>query len=463
MQYDLAVELFAGLLLISCAVAIAVKRVRLPYTIALVLCGLVIAMIPRLTGVTFPLEGAVLTSDLVFYLILPPLLFQGALNMQLDALRRNYRVILLLAIPGVLISTFAVGGMLYAASSGLGWGLGLGDCLLFGALIAPTDPISVLAIFKKIGVPGRLKVVVEGESLFNDGTGVVIFTIIASIIVSKHASHGALLESLGVEGGWAGIFGIGADPLYNTGAGIVIFFIVAGAGAALGYALGTGANRVLRPLHDKSLEVTITIVLAFGAFILAEALAFSGVIAVVIAGLLVGNFGKNESMSDETVNTVETFWDSIDFILNSILFLLIGLELQAVDTTRTGLDMYIPAAVLITIAVVLLARALAVVPVLYLKRKAGRPLPRKWTPVIIWGGLKGSIPLALVLGLSGFYPYYDTFLILAFGVVLFSLVIQGLTMGPMLKYLGIGEDGDGAGDAGEAGAGPGNDADSSSE
>ena len=209
-----------SLLLVCCVVAIAVKIVRLPYTIALILSGLGIALLPRIFGIEFPLQGAVLTSDMVFYLILPPLLFQGALNMDINALRRNIKTIVLLAIPGILLSTFVVGGLLYAASVAFNWGLDIGNCILFGALIAPTDPISVLAIFKKMGVPRRLRVIVEGESLFNDGTGIVIFGIVLMLLAPGEAGHSGLLENMGIEGGWVGLFGVGDDALHNFAIGV---------------------------------------------------------------------------------------------------------------------------------------------------------------------------------------------------------------------------------------------------
>ncbi len=385
------------LLSVACIVAIAVKYIRLPYTTALVIVGLAISFFH------FPAQVH-LSHDLVFYVILPPLLFLGGLHLDIQELKENIWRILAFSLPGVLVSTFVVG---YLLSRLLNFDLIYG--LLFGALISPTDPISVLAIFADVGAPSRLRVIVEGESLFNDGTGVVIFTIILAIVTgaSQPTASSALLQFVKVSIG----------------------------GAFIGFSLGYITYRILCVIEDHLLEVAITIVLAFGAFTLAELFHTSGVIAVVTAGLLIGNHGRTFSMSAKTYQSVEIFWAAIDFIINSFLFLMIGLELQRYEMSELK-AFFVPA--LITIAVVTIARALSVYPLNYLLRRGEKhKIESSWAHIFVWGGLKGSIPIALVLGLPRTIPYKKEFLVIAFGVVLFSLIVQSLTMKPLLKKLNI--------------------------
>lgn len=389
------------LLSIACIVAIAVKRIKLPYTTALVVVGLIISFFH------FPAEIH-LSHDLVFYIILPPLLFLGGLNLDFHELKENFWRIFAFSLPGVLISTFVIG---YLMSSLLDIELIYG--LLFGALISPTDPISVLAIFKDVGAPGRLRVIVEGESLFNDGTGVVIFGIVLAI-ATGNASNPTVTSAL------------------------LTFLKVSFGGGLIGFALGYIAYRILVIVEDHLLEVAVTIVLAFGAFTVAEIFHMSGVIAVVTAGLLIGNYGVEFSMSETTREAVDNFWESIDFIVNSFLFLMIGLELQKLQKYNIGeLTTYL-VPILITIAVVIFGRALSTYPLNALIRSREKnKIPPSWSHIFVWGGLKGSIPIALVLGLPKDLKYREDFIIISFGVVLFSLIGQSLTMKPLLKKLNI--------------------------
>ncbi len=401
------------LLAIACIVAIAVKRIKLPYTTALVLVGLVVSFF------NLPAQ-AHLSHHLVFYIILPPLLFLGGLNLDFHELKKNITRILAFSLPGVLISTFVVGYLMHMLLD-----IELIYGLLFGALISPTDPISVLAIFKDVGAPSRLRVIVEGESLFNDGTGVVIFGIILAIITGE------------------------ATDITVTSA-ILKFLKVAVGGAAIGFALGYITYRVLVTLTDPLLEVTITIVLAFGVNIVAEIFHMSGVIAVVTAGLLIGNYGKEFSMSKKTVETIDIFWESVDFIINSFLFLMIGLELQQLQAYNLETLRELLTPTLITIVVVFIARGASVYPLNMLIHKLEKKpvaeapgvekvegVPKSWGHIFFWGGLKGSIPLALVMGLPKDLLHREEFIIISFGIVMFSLIVQSLTMKPLLKKLNI--------------------------
>jgi CPA1 family monovalent cation:H+ antiporter len=346
-------------------------------------------------------------KELIFFVMLPPLLFQGALHLELNRLLEHFWPICIFAILGLLISTFVIGGTVFW----LGGIDALLVALLFGAMISPTDPVSVLAIFKTMGVPDNLRYLVEGESLFNDGTGVVIFTIILEMILvggEFHAAH-AVLE----------------------------FIKVAAGGLVLGGLLGIVTFWVMGRFEDHLLENTICLVLAYGSFWVAETFHFSGVIATVMAGLMIGNYGRRFSMGAKTTETVETFFESIDFLINSLLFILIGIELQTLSFADVTQNMRV---LIVALAAMLIARAAVVYPLYFATNMVGTVRPANWSHVLFWGGLRGSIPIALLLGLPD-NPLLDRYrpqlLVAGFGIVFFSLVIQGITMKPLLAILKV--------------------------
>ena len=403
-----AVGIYIGLLLVACLVGAVGKWVaHVPYTIALTLVGLAIGLLhigPDIGETGF-------SKDLVFFVLLPPLLFNGALHLELNRLLAQFRPICIFAIFGVLISTFVAGGVFK-------WIVGVDAMLvglLFGAMVAPTDPVSVVAIFKEVRVPGGLKYLVEGESLFNDGTGVVIFTIILDLIK---------------DGGE-----------FSAGHAALDFVKVAIGGAVLGVVLGGVAFAALRKLDDHLIENALCLVLAYGAFWVGEhVLELSGVIATVVAGLMIGNYGRRLSMSPKTTETVETFFESIEFLINSVLFILIGLELQSVSGHFLA-DHW--RAICAGVAALLVSRAVAVYPLYWATNLTGTIRPKAWAHVLFWGGLRGSIPIALLLGLlrervPAIDGYRDDLLVGCFTVVFFSLVVQGLTMKPLLRALKVG-------------------------
>ena len=396
-----AVGIYIGLLLLSCVIAIVSKMVtQLPYTIFLTLVGLGIGVL----GIGPEIEETGFSHDLIFFVFLPPLLFQGAFHMNLNSLLKQFWPIVCFAVPGVIVSTLLVGGV-------VGWLGGISSimvAILFGALISPTDPVSVLALFKEVGAPEDLKTLVEGESLFNDATGVVLFTILLKVVLG------------GEE------FGLG-QAIYE-------FVKVSVGGLLLGIVLGWIVYKVMRHLEDHLLENALCLVLAYGSFWLAEVMHLSGVIATVLAGLMMGNYGRRLSMSEKTTKTVEIFFESMDFLINSFLFILIGLELREAQVGTMWITVFV------AIAAMMIGRATVSYSFYWLLNQVGTKRPRRWNHILFWGGLRGSIPIALLLQLpnEGVLATWRPVLLLAgFGCVFFSLVVQGTTMGPLMRRLGI--------------------------
>jgi CPA1 family monovalent cation:H+ antiporter len=379
--------LILELLLIVSVVAVVVRRFRIPYTVGLVLAGLALSFRP-------PIKIE-LTPELILAILLPPLVFEAAFHLNIDKLRRNVGTILLLAIPGVILTTLITGGIM-----SYGAGIPLSAALVFGALIAATDPVSVVAIFRRIGAPKRLEVMLEGESLFNDGTAIVLF--------------GIALGALGTGD-------------FSIVQGTIDFMIIAGGGILVGLVLGVIAIPLLARIDDHLVETTLTTVLAFGSYLIAEQLHVSGVLAVVIAGLIAGNIGRRE-MSPTTRIAVLNYWEYVAFLANSVIFLVIGLE---VDLPGLVSDWQ---PILWAIVAVLVSRAVGI----YGLSRLGRPIPSNWRHVMWWGGLRGAIALALALSVPlSMEEDRSTLLHMAFGVVLFTLLVQGLSMEGLVKRLGL--------------------------
>jgi len=390
------------LLLVAVVVAVITKYVHLPYTIALVLVGLAL-------GALGGFEPLSLSREVIFFIFLPPLLFEGCLNMDLSLLVRNWRRVFLLALPGTLLMSALLGAGTYFLFQWVGFPLPLEVAVLLGVMLSPTDPISVLAIFKEHGVSHELGILVEGESVFNDGIGVVLF-LIALEVVSGH-------------------------PV-TVSDGLIEFTREVGGGALVGFSLGYLTHRILGRLDDHLVEVAISLVLAYGVYLVADWMHVSGVIAVVVAGLIIGNYGRLFSMSPTTRVSLSHFWDVAAFIANSLLFLLIGLELEISLLASFAL------AIAATFALMLVARTFVVHGAFRLDRwLGGRQLPRGWISVVNWGGVRGSIPIALVLGIPSvgiLGPTLRTELIaVVFGTVFLSLVVQGTTMKPLLERFGL--------------------------
>jgi CPA1 family monovalent cation:H+ antiporter len=395
---ELLISRTIELLGLAMAVAIVAQRLRLPYTVGLVLTGLALAL-SRLD------VGLELTHEVVFDLILPPLLFEAALNLPWRELRRDWPPILGFSTLGVLLCAGVVmAGLVYL----LGWPAR--PAFAFGALISATDPIAVIALLRETGVKGRLALIIESESLANDGAAAVLFGL-------------ALL--VGPDGGLPG----GREALTE-------FAWIAGGGVALGALAAALALTIAGRTEEHLVETAITAVTAYGSFLAAERLGASGVLATVTAGLLLGNLGvlarprKGFSLTPQGREFVLAFWEFAAFLANSFVFLLIG---QALAHIGLGLDWRLAVAVALALA----GRAAAVYPVAALFRRSRWRLSMAQQHFLWWGGLRGALALALALTLPPDQPYRGETLAAAFAVVAFSVLIQGLTAGAALKRLGL--------------------------
>lgn len=403
MSATVIVELLLLLLLAVSGVALLTSRWKVPYTIALVFAGFAIDLfhvpIKQVAG-----NAQLLTPEVIFVLFLPALLFESSLNIEVAHLRENFWPIVLLAVAGVAVAAAITG---YAVHHTLG--LPVLTALLFGALISATDPIAVVALFRDLGVSKRLGVIVEGESLFNDGTSAVVFQLILAGIVTGQ---------------------------FDALQGLRQFLVVAVGGGLLGLMVGYAASKVTELVDEPRIEITLTTIVAYGSYLLAEQLHVSGVMATVLAGLTVGNYGAHTGMSARTRVAVWSFWEYVAFLVNSLVFLLIGIEVHVAEIFAAWQP------IALAIGAVLLGRVLTVYALAPLAGRFGAPVPSRWNPVLVWGGLRGSVAIALVLSLPQDFPHRSTLLTLSFGVVAFSIVVQGLTMKPLLRWLGVIESSD---------------------
>jgi len=380
------------LLFVAAVVAIATQRLRLPYSVGLVAAGIGLAVAPLQLDLT-------LSRDLIFTIFLPPIVFEAALNLHWVDLRRNAALLAVLASAGVIVAAVVVGaGMHFAA----GWSWT--EAALFGALIAATDPVSVIATFKSVKIDPRLHLLMESESLLNDGTAAVAFTVVLALVAGGQADPGAV--------GW-----------------MVVKMVVGGIGC--GIAVAVGLLLVAGRTQDVLVELTLTTLIAYGAFLLAERSGMSGVLAALTAGLIVGNSRSIGAISKSSRESLINYWAYVAFLANSLIFLLIGAQIarQPFD------DVVRPAA--IAIVVVLVGRAVAIYGIAGLFRWSRQRVDRRHQHILVWGGLRGALALGLVFGLPLDLPGRGQLVTVAFAVVAFSIVVQGLTMTPLLRWLGL--------------------------
>jgi CPA1 family monovalent cation:H+ antiporter len=405
-----AVEFLIWLLIAASAIAILAKRLRAPYTVALVAGGLMLSALrlPRLSPLDPGQRPDWLTPDVILIVFLPAIVFEGGVKLNVKDLLRNSAPLLLLANLGVLLAALVTGYLVHWTT-----GLPVQIALLFGAIISATDPISVLAIFKDLRMDKRLSLIVEGESLLNDGTAAALFQIVLAGIISGH---------VGV----------------SKGVGQFLFAVLGG--VVLGSCLGYAGSRLTRTIDDPEVQITLTAVVAYSSYLLAYQLHLSGIIATASAGLIVGNLGT-KNCSAQTKTALESFWAYVAFIMNSLVFLLIGLEIHVDELLRSWRP------VLLAVGAVLVGRALSVYLLVPVSNALTEKIPLRWQHVIVWGGLRGALALALALSLDSTFPDRARVLDLTFGVVAFSILVQGLTIKPLLKRLRLASDTQSTGDS----------------
>jgi monovalent cation:H+ antiporter, CPA1 family len=392
-----------GLLGLAILVALAARRLRLPYTVGLVLAGAALA--------AFRIDaGLALTHDLIFDVVLPPLLFEAALNIHWPELRRDLVPVVVLSTLGVILCAAVVAAGLF---HWLSWPIEA--ALAFGALIAATDPIAVIALLRESGVTGRLRLLIEAESLINDGAAAVLFT-----LVLAWAAH---------------------DPTTASGPfeAVTAFVEIAGGGLLVGLGVGAAAVLVAGTSQDHLIETALTAVAAFGSFLIAEHFHTSGVLATVAAGIVMGNLGvlgdkdgSGLALSAQGRMFVLEFWEFAAFLANSLVFLLMGSAMASIDFAREGW-----AALAIAVALALVGRAVAVYPISLAFSRSRWAVPLNQQHLLWWGGLRGALALALALALPIDLPQREDILIVAFAVVAFSVIIQGLSAPFALRWLGL--------------------------
>jgi Na+:H+ antiporter len=395
------VEFLIWLLIAASVIAVIAIRLRIPYTVALVMGGLVLGALP------FPIVQSIyqssqrpnwLSPDIILIFFLPTLLFEGSLKINLGQLLKDLFPIAALATAGVIVAACVTGYI-------VAWliGMPLLVALLFGAIISATDPIAVLSIAKQMTVSKRLTLLLEGESLFNDGTAVVLFQILFAAAVAGH---------------------------FSIASGVLSFTESVAIGAAVGFALGYVASKVTGKIDDAQVEITLTTIVAYSSYLLANHFHASGVIATVMAGLIVGNWGT-QGMSPRTRVALWSFWEYASFAMNSVLFLLIGMEVRVATLVHEW------RAVGLAIGAVLLGRVLAVYGVTSLTDLVSRKIGLRWKHLLTWGGLHGALSLALALSLTSKVPYREQILTFTFAVVAFSMIAQGLSIKWLIRKLGL--------------------------
>jgi Na+:H+ antiporter len=411
------VQVLILLLIVTLVVALFSRLLRVPYTLLLVIVGFVVGLMPFL-----PHEH--IDPNLVLYVFIPALLFEGAWNAELSRLEADWLPIVLLAIPGMVLSLLVVAVVLHFGI-GMEWLL----ALLVGAIVAPTDPVAVIALFQQLGVPDRLRTLVEGESIFNDGTGGAAYELILAI----------LLPTLGLAE-------VSGNPTFVNApalgiAGEVLWLIFGG--LLLGFAVGWVASHLVRRVDDRLVVITITIAVAYGMYLLGAALHTSGLLAVVGAGIVMGSYGRKHAMSPRTIEAADDVWEFIDYLANSLLFLLLGFELALTNLVQSfpGIFFGILGAVIGRVLMIYLFIPLQDILARWWSHRASkgpgrfprpRPVPPAWRPVMVLSGLRGALSLALVLSLPEALAQRNLLTDIVYGIILVTLLGQGLTLRVLL-------------------------------
>jgi CPA1 family monovalent cation:H+ antiporter len=378
------------IILVGAMVAIVSRRLRMPYTPGLVVAGIVIALLPLGFNIPF-------SRELVFDVLLPPLIFEAALYINWKELRKDLAVIGTFAVAGVVLSAVVTAAFMHFAA---GWVWQA--AILFGLLIAATDPVAIIATFKEAKVKGRLRLLVEAESLFNDSTAAVAFTVVLAFVAG---------EPMGI--------GTAVWKLLSSGVGGIICGLLVGGICLL----------IIGKTRDHLVELSMTTLAAFGSFWLAEHFSMSGILATTAAGLLIGNMTGLGPITQRGERSIEHFWEFAAFVVNSVIFIILGMNLASQDLARAS----IPIAV--AIIGVIAGRAIAVYPCAAVFARSRLKVDARVQHVLFWGGLRGALALALALGIPDTLPYRNEILSVTFGVVAFSVFVQGFTVTPLLRRL----------------------------
>lgn len=392
-----ALEIFVGLVAASAVIGLVARRVAVPYTVALVVFGLAAAVFA-------PQIDFAITEELVLVVLLPGLIFEASYNLDLGELRRSFGGVALLAIPGVLLTALIVAAVLTTAT-GLDFGLGF----VVGAIVAATDPAAVIATFKRLGTPRRLATLIEGESLFNDGTALVIFAIAVRAVTSD----------------------------VTLGDAVISFVATLALSLVIGGAIGFVASLMIASVDDHLLELTVSLAAAYGAYLVADLFHESGIIATVVAGLVLGNYGRRIGMSERTREALDTVWEFLAFLLTALVFLLVGLVITLPDLA----DALAP--IVWGVAAILVSRALVVYLLVggtsrLIGDRFHPAVPTAWLHVMFWSGLRGAVAVAMALSLPLAFPQRALLQEITFGVVLFTLLVQGTTTEFVIDRTGAG-------------------------
>lgn len=392
-----AIRLFVGLVTAAAIVGLLARRTAVPYTVALVVLGLAVALV-------VPAHEIAITPELVLAVLLPGLIFEAAYQIELDELRSSFASIALLAAPGVIISA-AIVALILGTATGLPLELGF----VVGAMVAATDPAAVITTFRRLHAPHRLATLVEGESLFNDGTGLVIFAVAIQFVQAGAPAASAALTFL-------------------------VTIVVSG---VVGAAAGWLASRVIATVDDHLIELTISVAAAYGTYLVADYLHQSGIIATVVAGVVLGNYGRRIGMSSRTQEALDTVWEFIAFLLTALVFLLVGFAISI-----PALVDVLPS-ILWGVVAILAGRALVVYGLLGVASRTtplggrGAVIPVPWLHIMFWAGLRGAVAVAMALSLPLDFPQRELLQEITFGIVLFTLLVQGLTVEPLIRWTGV--------------------------
>lgn len=393
-----AIRVFVALVGAAAVKALVVRRLRIPYSVSLVVLGL-------LAGALLPAGRIQVTPELVLLVLVPGLVFEAALRLHLADLRRTLGWMVLLAAPGVLVSAAIVAVVLNLAT-GLRFELGM----VVGAMVAATDPVAVISTFRNLGTPRRLATLVEGESLFNDGTALVLF------MVTVNAVTGSV----------------------TIGETAVTVVVTVTSSILIGLAAGWVASRLIKLVDDTAIELTLSLATAYGTYLLTDGLHQSGIIATVVAGVVIGTYGRAVGLSRRALEALDIVWEFIAFLLTAFAFLLVGFAISFSDLVAAA------PSILWGLVAILIGRAVVVYGLLggavrlVRDRRPGAAVPVRWLHVMFWAGLRGAVAVAMALSLPSDFPQRALLQEITFGVVLFTLFVQGTTAERFVAWVGAG-------------------------